>query len=57
MANQGERIGQLQNIIKEIDHDHELKMGALENKQMKLFNSKNVLKWENPDAARLPKAD
>lgn len=32
-------------------------MAALENKQLRLFNAKNVLKWENPDAARLPKAD
>ena len=26
-------------------------------KQQQLFNTKNVNKWENPDAARLPKAD
>ena len=32
-------------------------MEALGKKQQQLFNTKKVEKWENPDAARLPKAD
>ena len=56
-ANQGERIGQLRHDLLELDHDHNMKLEALQKKQQQLFNSKKVEKWENPDAIRLPKAD
>jgi len=43
--------------LRELDTEHNLKMTALSEKQLKLFNAKKVEKWENPDASRLPKAD
>ena len=43
--------------MRELDYEHEIRMEALKKKQIALFNSKNVSKWENNDAARLPKAE
>lgn len=56
-AHQGERIGELMLDLREIDMEHTQRMDALTKKQLKLFNGKDVTKWENPDAARLPKPD
>ena len=57
IANQGDRIGKLTLDLKELDHEHTERQVALKARQLSLFKSKNVAKWENPDAARLPKAD
>lgn len=56
-ASQGERLGQLKEDLSRLDHEHNQRLEALGKKQEQLFKTKNVNKWENPDAARLPKAD
>lgn len=56
-ANQGERLGQLKAEILELDDNHNVRLEKLKKKQETLFNAKNVEKWENEDALRLPKAD
>lgn len=43
--------------LRELDMEHNTKLEALEKRQLELFKKKDVNKWENPDAARLPKAD
>lgn len=49
----GERIGQTQRFINELQLDYEGKLAALTQKQKKLFKPKEIPKWKNPAVDRM----
>lgn len=43
----------MQRNISELKTEHSSKSAALSQKQQKLFNLKDISKWENPDLLRM----
>ena len=56
-ASQGERIGALTSDLTGMDTTYAQMQRALTEKQKLLFNKKDPSKWENPEVARMTKAD
>jgi len=56
-ANQGERIGALVTDLSDLDRQHVQMQQALAEKQKTLFSKRDPSKWENPEVARMTKAD